>query len=227
MSPQCGTNVAAPPKGDSRSLSMSTEDTSSVGSSTKDGHGGHLRRRTRRAPRSLGPSLFVGCDMPWAIAFTYANQEYSFERWMLRRGVRVYIPRSRGMVRPRRLRHMVETMRPAFGNYAFVELENNAMMVAREAPSLNYLMRNDGELIVVSDFVIGDIMMREKSGEFDHMPEDLSAKFILGTEVFIVGGIMEGCKGIVVRKSVRGGKVRIDIKGKIFDLPLVLLKNVA
>jgi hypothetical protein len=79
----------------------------------------------------------------------------------------------------------------------------------------------------VSDGVIADIQQREKAGEFDLLPEDLAAKFGRGVEVFIIAGPLEGCKGVVTRKAVRGGKVRVDTGGRIVDLPLVLLKNCA
>ncbi len=129
------------------------------------------------------------------------------------------------MVRPRNLRVPVETTRPAFGNYAFVELVENSADIARESPNLNYLMWQEGKLVIVSDEVVCDIKRRERAGEFDLMPEDIAAKFGKGVKVMVIAGPMEGCKGIVVRKAVRGGKARIDIGGRVVDLPLVLLKN--
>jgi transcription antitermination factor NusG len=123
---------------------------------------------------------------------------------------------------------MVETTRPAFGNYAFVGIRGDSVEIARESPNLNHMIRREGVLIVVSDREIEDIQRREKAGEFDLLPEDMSLKFCKGVEVHIVAGPFEGRTGIVTRAATpKGHLVQIDVGGHLVALPLVLLQKCA
>ncbi len=164
--------------------------------------------------------------MPWAIAFVPLKKEYAFEKWLLDRGVETYLPRSRGMTRAKKLRRMVETIRPAFGNYVFVKSVNDSVEGIEDFHHYaKYLTDEDGRVSVVQDEQIDEIKSREKAGEFDNLPEDLNLLFRGNPIVEIISGLFEGRRGRVIR--VCAGKARVDLGGKFLDLPLVFLKKCA
>ncbi len=158
------------------------------------------------------------------IAFCEANRELVFREALEEFGMEVYCPVSRIQVKPRHKRKRVIIERAIFPHYVFAEITDKLNDVVRVIPGfLSWLRMGDEEIITVGDEIVMGLKVRELSGEFDRISKEPSAVFAVGTKVKVLVGPMAGFTGVVRRGPRRQMIAKVEINGKIFDIPLAIM----
>ncbi len=160
----------------------------------------------------------------YQIAFCEANRELVFRDALEKYGMEVYAPVAKIQVRPRHRRKHVVLKRAVLPHYVFTQVTDNLNELVRVMPGfLSWLRMGNEDIIVVNENVVNELKERDESGEFDRIAKHPSLFFGRGTRVKVLCGPLAGFEGIVRRGPKRQLIAKVEINGKIFDIPLAIM----
>lgn len=154
------------------------------------------------------------------IAFVRTNQEISFRDWLALQDIEAYLPLTRSQTKQRNNKVRI-LVRAAFPHYVFVRGRINEIM--RYAPGFSGYLHLAEECCMLEDEDIEQLKLREANGEFDRLDISPSIKYKAGTKVSIAFGAFAGMRGTIRRGPKSKGLVKVEIEGKIINVPIVML----
>jgi transcription antitermination factor NusG len=152
----------------------------------------------------------------------YVNHAFTFKEWLQKHyKIESYVPVSKQLTKPSRKRQPVQTIRAAFGNYVFIEIDPSRPIwqLLRDAPGFFYILAPNGAPAEIDPSSIATIRQFEISGLFDNIQSDVSIVFKKGVGVQIVLGPFAGERGSIIVPPKKG-VAKIEMRNGIAKIPL-------
>lgn len=169
--------------------------------------------------------------MTYQIAYVKTNQELSFRDWLTRHEIECYLPITKIQVKPRGKRSKIIIERAVFPHYCFVraneKLNELLEYTSRQAHGfMNWLQFGDDDICTIEDEMVMELKETEARGTYDKIALAPALVFRPGVKVKVLTGAFSGFIGVVVRGPKRQAVAKIEIHGKIVDMPIALLAMV-
>ena len=163
--------------------------------------------------------------MTWSVIYTVGQSEFLVRDWLEDRGIECYVPFGQSLIKMRRKKNLVPVIKPAFPCYGFVKHPINFILMGT-APGFRRLLKAGGVVLMVNDSLIDGLRLLQQEGKFDSMMTEAKLIFKIGDEVLIVGGLLEGKRGVVKEPSRKADKaVRLEVDGLAVKIPVNMLST--
>lgn len=169
----------------------------------------------------------------WFVIYVSQGTALKFGEELKKAGLVAYVPLAVKFTRKRGHKRLSKIVKPAFGNYVFVELSKND-------PEWHIVRNREEYVRTISDFsgpievkeeVVGNIMLAEAWGRLDLDKDDWGLIFDRELDVVVANGPYAGRKGIVQKPKKDGEELvrvaignvernlRVDFIMEVEDIP--------
>lgn len=133
----------------------------------------------------------------WIAVYTKPRHEKAVAKGLQEKGIESYLPLIRKKHRWSDRMKWVET--PIFKSYTFARIDLKNYLDVLQTHGVHHIIKFQNKIAVIPDFQI-DNLKKMIDGGFDPFPSDY---FIVGDEVEVIGGPLQGISGVVARSDAQ------------------------